>query len=156
EACKQVPESQQYPTLAHLKRQSKALAFQTFADRWPSLCPRQYADLGTVPRPKPPELCLPRHLLGRLYMATSHHGDFTVCHETFGHQDALLYCGRGKPKTPVRSYFCKRGRKATPRHLRQKMSKASVDFLLGTAKGASLLCECMEATNFFTEICPTH
>ncbi|KAK1841732.1 reverse transcriptase [Colletotrichum chrysophilum] len=155
EACKQTPESLPQPTLAHLKRQSKAVAFQAFASRWPSLCPRQYSDLGIVPHPRPPELCLPRHLLGRLYAARSHHGDFAAYHERFAHQDALLNCSCGKPKTPVHSYFCKRGRRATPRHLGQKMAKVSVDFLLGTAKGASLLCEWMEATNFFTEICPT-
>ncbi|KAK2737782.1 reverse transcriptase protein [Colletotrichum kahawae] len=55
----------------------------------------------------------------------------------------------------VHFYFCKHGRRATPCHLRQKMAKVSVDFLLGIAKGASLLCEWMEATNFFTEIFPT-
>ncbi|KZL83932.1 reverse, partial [Colletotrichum incanum] len=118
EACKQIPESQPQPTLAHLKRQSEAAAFQAFARRWTSLCPRQYADLGIVPHPKPPELCLPRHLLGRLYAARSQHGDFAAYHERFAHKDALLDCSCGRRKTPVHFYFCKRGRKATPGHLR--------------------------------------
>nr|XP_036574235.1 reverse transcriptase domain protein [Colletotrichum truncatum]XP_036588814.1 reverse transcriptase domain protein [Colletotrichum truncatum]KAF6780632.1 reverse transcriptase domain protein [Colletotrichum truncatum]KAF6800456.1 reverse transcriptase domain protein [Colletotrichum truncatum] len=53
-ACKQIPDSLPQPTLAHLKRQSKAVALQAFTRIWPSLCPRQYADLGIVPHPKPP------------------------------------------------------------------------------------------------------
>ncbi|OHW94806.1 reverse transcriptase protein [Colletotrichum incanum] len=144
------------PTLAHLKRESRAADLQAFARRWPSICPRQYADLGISPHPKLPELRLPRHLLGRLYAARSHHGDFAAYHERFAHQDALLHCSCGRRKTPVHFYFCKRGRKATPRHLRRRMAKASIDFLLGSTQGASLLCEWMEATNFFSEICPTH
>ncbi|CCF35795.1 reverse transcriptase [Colletotrichum higginsianum] len=156
EACRQIPESQPQPTLAHLKRESRAADLQAFARRWPSICPRQYADLGISPHPKPPELRLPRHLLGRLYAARSHHGDFAAYHERFAHQDALLHCSCGRRKTPVHFYFCKRGRKATPRHLRRRMAKASIDFLLGTTQGASLLCEWMEATNFFSEICPSH
>ncbi|OHW96943.1 endonuclease reverse transcriptase [Colletotrichum incanum] len=157
EACKQIPESQPQPTLTHLKRESRAADVQASARRWPSICPRQYADLGISPHPKPPELRLPRHLLGRLYAARSHHhGDFAAYHERFAHQDALLHCSCGRRKTPVHFYLCKRGRKATPRHLRRRMAKASIDFLLGTTQGASLLCEWMEATNFFSEICPTH
>ena len=156
EACKQIPDPHPQASLAHLNRKAKAFAFRTFAERWPSLCPQQYADLGIAPHPKPPELRLPRHLLGRLYAARSHHGDFAAYHERLGHHDALLNCSCGRPKTPVHFYFCKRGRKATPRHLRRPMATASINFLLGTAKGVSLLCQWMEATNFFTDICPMY
>ena len=128
-ACRQVPEVQPQASLAHIKRKAKAFAFQTFAGRWPSLCPRQYADLEIVPHPKPPELRLPRHLLGKLYEARSQHGDFAAYHERFDHQDALLNCSCGRPKSPVHFYFCKRGRKATPHYLRPKMARTSIDFL---------------------------
>ena len=156
EACKQIPDPQSQASLAHIKRQAKAFAFGTFAERWLSLCPQQYVDLGIVPHHKPPELCLPRHLLGRLYAARSHHGDFAAYHKRFYHEDAPLNCSCGKPKTPVHFYFCRRGRRATPRQLRPHMAKAGIDFLLGTAQGASLLCKWMEATNFFIDICPMH
>ncbi|OLN95750.1 hypothetical protein CCHL11_02793 [Colletotrichum chlorophyti] len=111
EACKQSPDSQPQSIFAHLKRQSKTIAI-LFARRWPSLCPRQYADLGIVPHLKPAELCLPRHLLGRLYAARSHHGDFVAYHVRFAHQNALLNCSCGRPKSPVHFYLCKHGRKA--------------------------------------------
>ncbi|OLN95747.1 hypothetical protein CCHL11_02790, partial [Colletotrichum chlorophyti] len=102
------------------------------------------------------ELRLPRHLLGRLYAARSHHRDFAAYYKRFAHRDALLNCSCRRRKSPVHFYFYKRGQKATPHHLRQRMSKASIDFLLGSAEGASLLYEWIEATNFFSKICLTH
>ena len=155
-ACQQTPDHPPQASLAHINREAKAFAFRTFTERWAVLCPRQYADLEIAPHPRPPELRLPRPLLGKLYAARSQHGDFAAYHEKFGHQDAQRDCSCGKPKTPVHFYFCKRGRKATPVFLRARMAKAKIGFLLGTAKGASLLCGWMEATNFFTEICPMH
>lgn len=72
--------------------------------------------LGLFPNPSEPRL--PRCQLGRLHAARSHYKDFASYHERFSHEDALLNCGCGRPKTPVHFYFCQRGRKATPRHLR--------------------------------------
>ena len=155
-ACERLPEPQPPASLAHIKRIARSYTWKSFANRWATACPQQYRDLGISIHRRPPELDLPRQQLGRLLAARSHHGDFSSYHERFQHSDALLDCGCGKTKTPVHFYFCKRGRKATPGHLKTHMAKNSIDSLLGTAKGARLFCEWAEATNFFTEICSSH
>ncbi|OLN95200.1 hypothetical protein CCHL11_10376 [Colletotrichum chlorophyti] len=77
---------------------------------------------------------LPSALLGRLYAARSHYGDFVAYHKRFAYQDTLLNYSYGRLKTLVHFYFYRRGPPATPRYLRQHIAKASINFLLGSAQ----------------------
>ena len=86
----------------------------------------------------PPELKLPRQLLGHLLASCSGHGDFaTYYHQRFNHKDALLKRLCGYDKEPEHFYYCPR----VARRLRFQAPKSStaretIQWALGTVNGA--------------------
>ncbi|KAI0996781.1 Protein disulfide-isomerase [Podosphaera aphanis] len=112
---------------------------QAFAAYWERNAPKRYQDLhiGVSPR-LPPELFLPRRILGKLLAARSGHGDFADYHRRFNHNNAELYCSCGQEKSPEHLFFCRHIRRdhRQPRNLPRTNLDSVIRWTLGTSDGA--------------------
>ena len=138
------------PPLATLAA-AQSLLRKTTQDRvtewWIKEAPTQYVDLGiNFERKAPPELKLPRHVLGFLLQCRSGHGDFADYHRRFHHTDADVLCECGQEKSVVHFVFCRAARfRARPARLRPL---GSIFDLLGTPKGAKRFHRFVEAAEY--------
>ena len=153
-AC-QLLTSQSTMSVARAKSSLKAHfknAFQTF---WAQNAPDRYQALGlSASIGPPPELSLPRRLLGYLLAAWSGHRDFASYYFHFNHNDAWLKCRCGFDKSPKHfvyyrlvapsACFCAPGSNI----LRQAMQWA-----LSTPKGATAFSSWCNRTAFYHNIC---
>ncbi|EED11470.1 polymerase, putative [Talaromyces stipitatus ATCC 10500] len=138
-AGKTVPISHPW-SYAAFKRHTKSQAASRAQTYWQAAAPR------------PPELQLPRHILGRILAARTKHGDFADYHEWFNHTDAHLTCRCGARKSPIHFIFCQIAKRKAPRFPRHPSEV--IPFLLGTPKGATKLAKWLTETRFFEDICP--
>lgn len=124
----------------------------SFQRYWEGCAPARYQTLGIKARAHmPPELRLPRAVLGHLLAARSGHGDFADYHERFDHEDALLTCSCGARKAPEHFLTCPRGpsRTRTRPRLRGPASR-----ILGTTEGAKRFGRWCTTSSFFSSVCP--
>ena len=144
------------PTISYLRRERRELFVRDSCKWWKENAPSTYQDLAVQWQDKPKELELARPLLGKLVQHRTGHGDFSQYHRRWNHADAELSCSCGREKTPVHFFFCKRVRRRTPPNpwLRKAGVQGTVDWVLGTAEGASRWAEVMCETSFFHDICP--
>ena len=130
---------------------ARTLLRNTIQDRltqwWHKEAPTQYTDLGIrFGRGAPPELKLPRRILGYLLQCRSGHGDFAAYHRRFNHPFADVLCECGQEKSVVHFAFCRSARlRARPARLRPL---GSIFAVLGSPKGAKQFQRFIEATEF--------
>ena len=146
------------PTTSYLRRERRIRFEQDSREWWESNAPSAYQNLAIQWQEKPKELKLARLLLGKLIQHRTGHGDFGQYHQRWNHLDAEISCSCGREKTPVHFYFCKKVHRRAPpdRWLRKAGVRDTVDWMLGTAEGASRWAEVMCETSFFEDICPYH
>ncbi|EED14696.1 conserved hypothetical protein [Talaromyces stipitatus ATCC 10500] len=151
-AGKTVPTSHPW-SYAAFKRHTKSQAASRAQTYWQAAAPQAYQDLEiTTFSRRPPELQLPRHILGRILAARTKHGDFADYHERFNHTDAHLTCRCGARKSPIHFIFCQIAKRKAPRF--PGHPSEVIPFLLGTPKGATKLAKWLTETRFFEDICP--
>ena len=151
-AAKTVPTSHPW-SYAALKRHTRSQAASRAQTYWQSAAPQAYQDLAITTFPsRPPELQLPRHILGRILAARTKHGDFADYHERFNHTEAHLLCRCGARKSPIHFIFCQIAKRKAPRF--PGHPSEAIPFLLGTPKGAIRLARWLTETRFFEDICP--
>ena len=138
--------------LAWAQRTLKESFWQRFETYWTENAPQQYKDLSIRLDRRPHELSLPRATLGRLLAARSGHGDFAQYHERFGHEDTMIECSCGLPKTPLHFYYCQKGHKASP----HPWGNQQVDEILRSKAGTRDFHEWLQRSHFYRIICPAH
>lgn len=151
--CKQQPLNSP-PTLAYIRRTSRAKARQDFAQWWNENMPETYQPLGLKAELRcPAELLLARPILHQLLAARTQHGDFAASHERFRHEDAELKCSCGCCKNPFHPFYCRKVRPSQRLRLTPTLLQA-IHRALGTKfqSFATLI----EASQFHTLICPRH
>lgn len=151
--ARSTPQTQLPPTrLAWAHRTLKENFWRRFQAFWNEKAPQRYQDLSIGLDKRPHELLLPRATLGRLLAARTGHGDFSLYHERFGHENAKVECSCGSPKTPHHFYYCRKGRKASPHPWRQRQ----VDEILRSRSGIKDFHEWLRDSHFYLKICPAH
>ena len=145
-----IPSSPLPPTASHLRRERRALFTKDSRKWWKDNAPLAYQNLGVQWQGKPKELMLARPVLGKLVQHRTGHGDFGQYHRRWNS------CSCGREKTPVHFFFCKKIRRRVPPDpwLRKAGVRGTVDWVLGTAEGATRWAEVMHQTSFFQDICP--
>ena len=151
-----IPSSPLPPTASHLRRERRALFTKDSRKWWKDNAPLAYQNLGVQWQGKPKELMLARPVLGKLVQHRTGHGDFGQYHRRWNHPDAEISCSCGREKTPVHFFFCKKIRRRVPPDpwLQKAGVRGTVDWVLGTAEGATRWAEVMHQTSFFQDICP--
>ena len=153
EAC-QLPAIRHTMSIARAKTTLKTRYKEAFTEYWTQNTPDRYQTLGLSAKAhSPPELKLPRQLLGHLLASRSGHGDFAMYHQRFNHKDASLKCLCGLDKEPEHFYYCR----CVARHLRFRASKPSssretIQWALGTADGAIFFAKWCNRTAFYRKI----
>jgi ribonuclease HI len=146
-------ESATQSSLAALRQIARRKAKEAITEYWSEAAPRRYQDLH-IPWSfnTPKELSVTRRLLGALLAARTGHGDFKEYHERFKHEDAMMDCSCGRPKTPEHFFFCTRGRRRSRALLGGPPSRR-IPELLGTPKGAFEFASWAGETAFYGDIC---
>ena len=108
-----------------------------------------------------PELSIPRTALQRLIAIRSNHGDFAWYHRKFKHEDALLECSCGQPKNPLHLVRCRKAKNKFT-HWPQKPpippsdNKEAREYLRALMTKPLLFLEFLQATEFYSKICPRY
>lgn len=113
---------------------------------WLRHCPTSYKLLRIELKPpgkSPDELRLPRRILGQLLAARTGHGDFMAYHKRFHHEN-FTDCSCGKAKTQLHFLFCKETRSRVKRELGKRRPQEGIDWLLGSAEGATAFSRIMK------------
>jgi ribonuclease HI len=144
------------PTIAYSRRAIQQRIKDCFSLWWGEHAPLSYRPLGLKASLKdPPELMLPRPSLHYIIAARSGHGDYASYHIRFhpNSQSAVPNCSCGRQKSPTHIFYC---RKIPPRK-RIKLGPRPADIIQQTIGPNFLtLTKLIEATGFFTSICPRH
>ena len=127
---------------------------KNLATWWEQEAPRLYRELQIpFPARAPPELALPRPVLGYLIQCRTGHGDFSDYHQRFGHNSADVHCSCGQEKSVVHFAFCSIARSRFARSHRPRRL-GPLRELLATSKGAQRFSKFLLETNFTTAIAP--
>ncbi|KAM3519001.1 hypothetical protein MY4038_009917 [Beauveria bassiana] len=95
------------PSVSYRKRQTKKQIATDYRAWWASVERTEYQKLGLdAELKKPPELSLPRRVLGYLLTAQSQHGDFAKYHERFHPGQVTLDCPCGRQKSSTHLFYC--------------------------------------------------
>ena len=153
-AC-QLPTSRSIMSVARAKSSLKAHFKNAFQTYWAQNAPDRYQALGlSASIGPPPELSLPRRLLGYLLAARSGHGDFALYHLRFNHNDAWLKCRCGLDKSPEHFVYCRLvAPSARFRALGSNTPRQAMQWALSTPKGATAFSSWCNRTAFYHNIC---
>ena len=127
---------------------------EAFTEYWTQNTPDCYRALGLSAKAhSPPELKLPRQLLGHPLASRSGHGDFAMYHQRFNHKDALLKFLCDLDKEPEHFYYCRH----VARRLRfwapkPSSSRETIQWALGTANVAIAFAKWCNRTTFYRNI----
>ena len=144
------------PTIAYSRRAIQQRIKDHFSLWWEEKAPLSYRALGLKVSLKDlPELKLPRPSLHHVIAARSGHGDFADYHTRFhpNSQSVVPNCSCGRQKSPTHIFYC---RKVPPRK-RIKLGPRPANIIQQTTgPNYPTLIKLIEATSFFTNICPRY
>lgn len=154
DACNMTPDKSCQLSIASANKWAKDTAEAEINEYWLKNSPQSYLNLGISNFVRsPPELNLPRHLVAHVYAARSEHGDFAAYHDRFKHTNSTNTCSCTALKSPRHVLKCSFISKHLPKVPRSSAGDPA-QYFFGTYKGAKELVKWLQATKFFSEICP--